>query len=178
MTLRSELVLHDCYYAINKYDPPDQGEDFRIKWWSIISLLRAVGHVLHNVDRKTSDTHKIVIDREYDRLKNSRPNPEIYWAFIEIERNSFLKEYKHGVTQQFVSTRIEDGVEKTLIVGFSDLQDFRIYPQFPANTKHESFITSGPFQGQKEIEVALAGANWWKAYLGDIKWYIDNFNSS
>ena len=173
MTLRSELVLHDCYYAIDKYNPADQGEDFRLKWWTIVSLLRAVGHVLYHVDRNISDKHRKIIDQEFECLKSTKPKPEIYWLFIETERNNFLKEYKHGVTQQFISSHVDEGIKKTITVGFTDLQSFRVAPAYPNSTRQESFINDGPYKGRNEIEVAKLAANWWYAYLSNIKIYID-----
>lgn len=67
--------------------------EWRIRWFTSVVLLRTVGHVLENVDSKSSDDWARCIQEQYQRWKASRPHPAIYWEFIKAERDFVVKEY-------------------------------------------------------------------------------------
>jgi hypothetical protein len=167
-SLKAELVLHDCAYALRNHTPSLQGEDFRLSWWTIVSLLRAVGHVLDKVDKFTSEKHKMVIEQEYNKLKSAKPEPAIYWQFINFERDRFLKEYQYGIDRFLCVSTIMDGKEYIVEVGLDNMIGARISSE-DASSHTESIMNSGPFKGLNEVEVATIAVEWWKVYLINIK---------
>jgi hypothetical protein len=169
---KADLVLHDCMFAISKHSESLQGTEFRLSWWTIISLLRAIGHVLHKVDSTISEKHKFIIDEEFTILKKSRPKPEIYWEFIEIERNQFLKNYDYGVRRQFTNSwKREDGKIASLSVYVDDQLGGRITPALEG-IYQESFIKYGHFKGQNERDLVEKAIAWWHYYINNIKYRI------
>ena len=78
------------------YSETTSGEPLRIIWVSVITLLRAVGHVLQKVDAPSDPAVSRAVAEAWDRLCRSRPEPEIFWEFIESERNSVVKQYEFG----------------------------------------------------------------------------------
>lgn len=104
--LLARKVLNDCRWAIAGYSETLSGEPLRVSWVSITTLLRAVGHVLCKVDAARDRTVAEIAAKEWDRLRASKPKPEIFWEFIESERNSVLKQYEFGFSRTFGSVRL------------------------------------------------------------------------
>lgn len=168
MKLRSELVLNDIKRAIERHRDSLQAEEFRLSWFSIVCLLRAVGHVLDKVDSLQSPELKQIIDRKFKELKTSKPKPEIFWAFIEFERNRFLKEYEHGIDRGVTLGPIDaqDGKKVFITVDHGRAQNS--YSTSPVSKGH-SKIASGFFKGRNEKQVAEEALAWWTKYLDEIK---------
>ena len=57
-----------------------------------IALLRAVGHALVNDDAKKDDRLEKAQRAWWDKLRATKPNPSIFWDFIERDRNLLLHE--------------------------------------------------------------------------------------
>ncbi len=167
MRLRADLLINDCERAINKHTESLQAEDFRLSWFSIICLLRAIGHVLDKVDSNISPELKKVINRKFEELKRSKPRPELYWSFIELERNRFLKEYEHGIKRDITfKGTVVDGKQILMKIDVGNSQNSII------GSPHQPFrsvISSGVFAGRPEKEVAIEALKWWKEYIAEIK---------
>ena len=101
MTANARVVFDDCKVVLNSFTEGIQGAAWRIKWVSAVALLRAVGHVLGNVDnnKKINPKLSMVIEEKWKLLNRSKPKPIIFWQFIEKERNNVIKEYKLGAGQ-------------------------------------------------------------------------------
>jgi hypothetical protein len=95
MAQTARLILQDAKYAIDKYSENLQGADFRISWLAIITLLNSVQDGLRKVDCNFSPGMKSAIDTK--RKENDILRPDIFFKFINAERNNFVHEYKHGV---------------------------------------------------------------------------------
>jgi hypothetical protein len=157
------VVLQDLKHAIRNYDCSLQAESFRISWLAIVSLLRAVGHVLDKVDGKTSTALKRAISNKWTSLNDSRPEPRIFWEFIHSERNRFLKEYVHGIQRTATVPTLVPGVSATF-----DLANARGGTLSPLPPPH-SCLSSGPFAGRNEKEIAWEAYEWWVEYLQDVE---------
>ncbi|MBM3179524.1 MAG: hypothetical protein FJZ86_04135 [Chloroflexi bacterium] len=166
MTQNARLVLQDAKFAIDKHNNKLRGESFRISWFSIIGLLRAVGHVLENVDAKLSDPLNKAIKEKWDELKNTKPEPRIYWEFIKKERDRFLKNYQHGINRGIYFKLELDEMPATITIKV-DTANSR---GRGGVTKDEarSYIADGRYQGKNEKEIALEAYYWWKDYLDEI----------
>jgi hypothetical protein len=157
--LRADYALADCKYALRKYDKTLQGFEMRLCWWNVVSLLRAVGHVLSKVDADVSPEHKRVILEEFEKIKKSKPEPRIFWSFIEPERNNFLKEYRYNIIRTM-------DIGNNLAIDLGSLQGV----SFSSPTAEiKSSIIDGPFRGQNELDVAQEAVKWWENYLENIK---------
>jgi hypothetical protein len=168
MKLKAEVILQDLKWAIAAHSDSLQGEEFRISWFGIIGMLRAVGHVLNNVDSSQSDRLRTIIERRFQEIRASKPKPEIFWHFIEFERNRFLKEYEHGIDRGTKLGPIErDGGNEVYInVDHGRSQGARF--SSPSG-EFFSVISSGYFKGRSDRDVAKEALNWWTNYIDEIK---------
>ncbi len=94
MTARARVVLSDCEAALGLLHDCEFGQQWRQRWVTVIALLRAVGHVLRNVDGKSDPGLGRAVRLMFEELETTKPKPELYWQFIVQERNNILKEYK------------------------------------------------------------------------------------
>ncbi len=100
--MRTELKAwepwHDAlaaYQELYRHESPGEFKHWRIYWLAGITALRAIGHVLQNVDAKNSSLHKQLNRDLWNWL--SRAQEPIFVEFIKGERDSLLKTYQTGV---------------------------------------------------------------------------------
>ena len=158
MTARARLVLEDAHFALRMHGVATYGPAFRTSWLGIITQLRAVGHVLDKVDGPTDPRLAKVVTERWQELNRSKPEPAIFWGFIESERNRFLKNYEHGITRM----RVIRGADPNIVMAL-DLANagkgvqfgsaYNVPPEVPDRTVI-SIIADGPFAGQSEAAVA------------------------
>jgi hypothetical protein len=170
MTSAARLVLEDAEYALGQHRSTLQANAFRVSWFSVVTLLRSVGHVLDKVDGSpmASAAQRRAIDEKYSGLKATKPEPIIYWAFIETMRNDFLKEYKAGV-KRTLPIQIDGTLHHVFDVG-SGRGGFGLEGgagMGPA-TRFVSRIVAGPYEGRAEAEVAHEAIGWWRIYLDEV----------
>lgn len=152
--MKAAKVLDDCRAALNAADLAETEQDFRILWVALLSLLRAVGHVLHKVDAPSDPALNRAIK---DAWRNWSEKPEehaVFWDFIEWERNAILKTYEFGTHAGDVGLAHAgpDG-DHTTILGqclFTPLED-------------------GPFAGEDGRDVAREAIEWWDGQLALIQ---------
>jgi len=168
LRLKADVVLQDCKHSIWEYDLQLQSEELRIKWLCIITLLRAVGHVLLNVDSKNGDNKlKVIIDRRFDEINRHKDKFPIFWKFIKEERDRFLKDYEHGII------RIIRPKQEKRNKGFSISSDVAKSRGGKVLQKDSdeivSYLSSGPYKGRYEKDVAQEAYKWWKTIIAEIK---------
>lgn len=172
MTQAARMVLQDVMHAIDLHDDDLGGEAFRVSWFSITGLLRAVGHVLDKVDSHRSEALELAINHAWAELQRTKPEPVIFWGFIESERNRFLKNYEHSVNRSvdlklYDSAGIKQNAVTSIIVSRSQGIDTR-----GADVDLKSTLDHGPFTGQNERQVARRAVKWWNAQLDDIDAHV------
>lgn len=145
MTKAAREVLEDCRGAVDEIVDGIQGRSWRRRWVTAVVLLRTVGHVLEKVDVRISSEYRRAIDDAWAQLKSSKPNPEIFWQFIEAERNNIMKEYEVGAGQ---GATVRLGQNKPI--------------------EHHYLINSGPFAGRDQRVVLREAIAWWESYLDGI----------
>src|ERR1041384_3190884 len=96
-TKNARAVLTDCESLVDEFRDDAVYLNHRFKWVAAMALLRTVGHVLANIDAASSAYAKREIDNAWQKLRSSKPEPKIFWRFIEEGRNLVLKEYQLGV---------------------------------------------------------------------------------
>lgn len=144
MQLRARVVLDDCRGALRDLRDGVQGDEWRRRWVTAVVLLRAVGHVLMKVDSQTDAGVRAASGKKWAALQKSKPDPKIFWQFIDDERNLILKEYV---------IRAGQGVTVNLA----------------AEIAHSYPVHDGPFAGMDQREVIRIAIDWWNCYLGEVE---------
>ena len=173
MTTRARLVLDDARVALELHSRAPAGPAFRASWFAIVGLLRAVGHVLDKVDCAANRHLKAASTECWNELNRSKPEPAIFWGFIEGERNRFLKNYEHGITRLQI---IRTGDPNTVLAldlanagkGTQLVSAYNIPPEIPDRAVM-SVLADGPFAGQSESKVASEAVEWWNEYLNKVE---------
>ncbi len=149
MTKHARLVLEDCESSLAEFHRSEP-HSMRRRWLATISLLRAVGHVLGNVDRADLDQDgQAVIDQQFSEIKKT----EIFKAFIDKERNNILKEYRFAVRANVTIAIPRSGHDPSP----DDVVAFAILP-----------LTSGPFKGQHPTRVVEQAIAFWRSQLDEV----------
>lgn len=152
--MQARRVLADCQVALERADLALDPVDFRVSWAALLALLRAVGHVLDKVDGKQGESLRRAIDARWQRWREDRPGNQIFWEFIESERNNVLKVYEFGYKEDDV--RIEEmHSDGTRVVH--------------SNVPFQSRLRIGPFAGQPGLDVARTAIAWWTHELDTIE---------
>lgn len=145
MTIAARRVLDDCRGAVDEIGNGVQGSAWRRRWVAAVVLLRTVGFVLSSVDSKISPEYKRAISEAWTHLKESKPQPEIFWGFIDAERHNIVHEYEVGA-----------GKGVTIFVGN------------PGYTEDHYLVTRGPYSGRDQREILRHAIGWWETYLDSI----------
>lgn len=159
MTTNARAVLQDCEAALGDLRSGATGLLWRTRWVAAVALLRTVGHVLDKVDGRRSPQLRTAVGAAYEELNRTRPEPRIFWQFIEEERNNLLKVYEFGV-QQNVTLR---PATPWFNLGTGEGGSAGGGP-----TTYEHLVRGGQFAGQDPREVVQQAIDWWKEYLADV----------
>jgi hypothetical protein len=163
VTKKARVVLQDCEHAIAKHTLELQGEELRVSWAGIWTLLRAVGHVLDKVDSKASPAIAQAVEEWWASLNGSKPEPAVFWKFIEPGRNRIVKLYEHGIWRQLELEGPELNGERTTIwVDQANSQGGRMSAD---SGRVISQLDWGPFAGRLEREAAVEACRWWHGVL-------------
>jgi hypothetical protein len=161
MTLAARQVLEDCVVAVDSLVDDIQGDEWRRRWVLAIVLLRAVGHVLDKVDGEISPSYRSAIDSWWFKLNESKPEPNIFWQFIDKERNSVIKQYRNPVCT---------GVTVRVPTVYFDMKTGEHWtvpdPSLPVLYNYS--ISSGPFEGKDHRDILREAIEWWGYELDTI----------
>jgi hypothetical protein len=150
MALTAEAVLKDCEFALTCLESEDDRRKFKLFWMAALAGLRSVGHVLKNVDGAHEPKLERAAASAFGRWKADREKHQIFWEFIEDERNALLKEARRGVL----------AIPYDLLAGKEGHSvDFQIYAP----------MVDGPYGGEDCRDVLKLAINWWKRELKEIK---------
>lgn len=163
MTDKARIVLQDCHHAVARHTLDLQGEELRVSWVAILTLLRAVGHVLDKVDGKASPAMAQAVAEWWKAMNASKPEPAIFWQFIEGARNRVVKLYEHGIWRQLVLEGPEHKGKPTTI--WVDQANSRGGKVTSEDGHVISQLAHGPFAGRVERDVALEACKWWHEVL-------------
>ena len=151
--LRAQDTLDDCRVALQYLEAGRSAADWRVHWVAALALLRAVGHVLKNVDGEASDHARKTIDERWRSWKAFRHDHRIFWEFIENERNYILKQYAFGAEQQENVLALSDGTVPVL----SDGSILGLAPQL--------LMQTGSFEGADGPKLVAQAIDWWDEQL-------------
>ena len=94
-------------------------------------------------------------------MNSSKPEPTIFWGFIQSERNNVLKEYAVGAK---VNVTVRPG---TVHIDLNTrTQTVRNEPQ---PNLYEYVTGPGPFEGRDQRDVVSEAIDFWDGYLKKVE---------
>jgi len=97
MTIAAREVLSDCRLALDMLQMESDPNRWRVLWAGAAALIRAVGHVLLNVDQPSDPRVAKAGIAAHKRWTSGDLSHSIYRDFIKNERDNILKEYRSNV---------------------------------------------------------------------------------
>jgi hypothetical protein len=161
VTTRAREALADCERALADYEAGANTPYVRSRWVAIITLLRAVGHVLSNVDEPAAPPEiKQRIRDAWDKLRASKPDPRIFHEFIQQDRNLTLKQYE-----------VRPAVNITIRLGsvWTNLQTGESGSTPSSPPEFEFVMRDGPFKGRNTLELCRDAITFWRQHLDAIE---------
>lgn len=157
-------VLFDCRLALEMLEAEQDLRRWRVHWAGALALLRAVGHVLHKVDG-ANPRFRAAVRAAYASWKRDRRSHEVFWSFIEDERNSVLKEYRFNL-----HPLEEVDVAVMFTVADPATGELREIPQVvPIGENIYRPILDGYSEGNDARDVYQEAIDWWEAQLARIE---------
>ena len=157
MTAAARRVLADCEAALEMLEDERDERRWRVLWVGALALLRAVGHVLRNVDGRIPRAGA-AINAAYESWTAKQPEHLVFREFIEKERNNILKEYRLSVL---------DSAESHVAVVVGDSDAGYITDETPLVLDENLFrpVTVGFGVGEDARDVYREAIKWWEQEL-------------
>ena len=158
--MRARIVLADCEMALADFNASVNANEFmRPRWVSLITLLRAVGHVLEKVDRPVADRDaQMRTGAAWDQLAVQK-RPHIFHDFVEAERNDTVKQYEIGAAAnpKIHGAWTDEGAPLYVshVPGVVTLSAFS--------------MSDGPYKGRDPRQLAREAIEFWRGYLDAIE---------
>jgi len=154
-------VLARCEYLLDELKAKPIGIAWQAKLSGTIALLRSVGHVLNKVDAAASPAARAEVDRWWAAIKSTKSTPDIFWDFIEVERNLILKEGQLRAGQSATVQLV--GVQAAAIAAGQTPP-----PESPKQSPKASYsyhMNDGPFTGHHPHDLVAKALQWWRDQL-------------
>lgn len=165
MTRAARQVLYDVRLALDMMQDEADADRWRVHWAGGVALLRAVGHVLLNVDQAADEKLAQIANAAHRRWKSDDPAHAVYREFILKERNNILKEYRskvHPLETVSVAIRLTLVNPQTGEISYldqaADLDENLFRP-----------LVEGYGEGEDARDVFKEAADWWDSELSAIE---------
>lgn len=165
VTRAAREVLVDCRLALEMLHEETEPDRWRVHWAGAVALLRAVGHVLLNVDQPADRFIAAAGKAAHRRWKSDDPAHLIYRDFIEDERNNILKEYRskvHPLDTVDVAVRLTLQNPETGEISY-------INQVMPLDNNIFRPMTEGYGAGEDARDVYQEAIDWWERELSAIE---------
>ena len=178
---KAREVLEWCRHAHGKMKSNPTAADWVLIWAGTIALLRAVGHALHKEDAARDARLSKEQGPWWQKLKHTKPDPAIFWDFIERDRNKLLKEAELTVGQGLhVAMHDAACASDTYSISIAGQEPSEpaeqqspppsAHPAPPsASLTYSYHMNSGPFAGQDPRDLVRDAIEWWEKQLSDIE---------
>ena len=169
--MMARTVLEDCRAALRELQSEPSGQAWRIRWVAVLGLLRTVRDVLTRVDGISEDVHPALreeIRKFPSHMKETKPEPEIYWEFICGDANNILHYYNFSAVQS-VRLPLDNG-DKSLEVSASAKTRVSVVLQTreaPAERIYR--MKTGPFKDQDQRHVVEKAIDWWQEQIEEME---------
>jgi hypothetical protein len=159
VTRAARKVLDDCKFILSKLEDETDDQQWRIHWVAVVTLLRAVGHVLTKVDGQ-SEPIRLAAGHLFRAWKSNDPAHEIFREFIEKERNSVIKEYAMGVSEGPVP----------VVISFEDPATGELtgYELNPIGENLYRPMAEGLYEGEDGRTLIELAIDWWEEQLAEV----------
>ena len=147
---RARLVLQDALQVRRVLEDATGRIEWRLNWVLEVTLLRAVGHVLRNVDGRNDPIVEAVAQRRHREWKKGSEHA-IFRDFIEAERNNILKEYTFQVSEGPVA----------VMAHLQRNDGFDTVRQFLLEENLYRPMEGGRYGGEDGRDVVDAAIDWW-----------------
>lgn len=158
--MKSREVFIDCMKAkemLKYYISQGSISESKILWFSCITLLRVIGHVLEKVDGKNSSKEfQSTLKLKYNEWKTL----PLFKDFIEEERNKILKEYESNITE--ILSERSSHVYNQLGEPMYSAEGKSVYAMISIT---ELVKSKGFFQGESPVQVLEKALDWWDKEL-------------
>jgi hypothetical protein len=161
MTHAARQVLADVRLALDMLQDETDADRWRVHWAGGIALLRAVGHVLLNVDQAADEKLAKIANAAHRRWKSDDSAHAVYREFILEERNNILKEY---LSKVYPFETVPVAVRLTLV----NSQTGEIsYLDQAAELEENLFrpLVEGYGEGEDARDVFEEAVDWWDREL-------------
>jgi hypothetical protein len=163
MTVRAREALADCEHALADFAVSAGTPFHRSRWVAVVTLLRTVGYALKNIDHEAADAEtRQRMDAEWKRLKDSAPEPRIFWEFIDAERNDVVHLYEIRTGVDITMNPVPEPLGYFLMMDDDD-SGFGWNP-----TTYEVVMRRGPFAGRDPLDLCREAIGFWRDYLNAI----------
>jgi hypothetical protein len=164
VTRAARRVLDDCKFILSKLEDETDDQQWRIHWVAVVTLLRAVGHVLIKVDGQ-SEAIRLASDCLFREWKSNDPAHEIFREFIEKERNNVVKEYAIGISEGPVP----------VVISFENptTGERSGYELEPIGENIYRPMTEGFYEGEDGRTLIELAIDWWEKQLSEIERVIE-----
>lgn len=156
-TKASRVVLQDVALVRIKLEDEVDAAQWRLQWVLSVVLLRTVGHVLDKVDGASNNEVKKVAGELFKQWKTSNKH-RIFNQFIELERNSILKEY---------DTQMSEGPVPLTVKLRGAKDDFRD-EEFLLEENIYRPVIGGYYSGEDGRTLIDDALTWWTEQLDEI----------
>lgn len=161
MTRAAREVLSDCRTALEMLQGEADPDRWRVHWAGGVALLRAVGHVLLNVDQPANAELTKIASAAHRRWRSEGSADAVYREFILEERNNILKEYRskvHPLAKVPVVVRL-----KLMNPATGEIS----YHEQPADFDENLFrpLVEGYGEGEDARDVFEEALCWWEREL-------------
>ena len=161
MTVAARRALADCVAALEMLEDERDEQRWRVLWIGAVALLRAVGHVLRNVDGQIPQA-RAAIDAAYETWTARHPEHVVFREFIRQERNNILKEYRLNVLDSA-------DAHLAVVVDGSDSGDSTAETSFVLEENLFRPVTGGFGVGEDARDVYRQAIRWWEAELSRLE---------
>lgn len=167
MTLtRTRAILDDCRHILSELRQNPREASWRPRWFAALVMLRAVGHVLERETKSsTVAAVRAAAQRWWNNIKQSEPEPAIFWQFIYDDRNELLKEYSFTPTKSPGRLTRREGRRSSANVMF--LFSPLGVDMFAERPSYEMALS--PFIGRDARDVVDEAIQWWDQQLQAIE---------
>jgi hypothetical protein len=165
---KAREFLEWCRYGHRKMRDDPTGLDWVLVWAGTIALLRAIGHALRTEDARSDPRLNKAQSAWLIGLKATKPDPHIFWEFIDRDRNRLLKEAELTVRRVF-EEYLHEGIVLTDSFDGQQLPQ-RPAPRAPPPTSICTYqMKFGRFVGQDPRDLVGDAIEWWEKQLDDIE---------
>jgi hypothetical protein len=150
--------------------PPGEnpvGVAWQAQFSGCVALLRSVGHVLHKVDAASSEKLASNATKWWKGITASKPEPKIFWEFIDAERNLILKESEIRAGRS-VSVVLR-GVEARGSVAGEKTEPITLTANPQPEAQYSYHMNQGHFAGRDPRELIDEAIAWWHLQISIIE---------